>query len=93
MYKSTSFGFENEQVGMESLIEEREEVYKTIINWLNTYDFEEIVRKRRKCMNEIRKPFSKALGETRRSANDVTLGSLLYDCEYNESVGSSTNIG
>jgi len=78
VYKSTSFGFENEPIEMDVLTEERKKVYKTIIHWLDTCDFDEIVRKRRKCMNEIRKSFSKALGETRRSANDVTLWDHSY---------------
>jgi len=78
VYKSTSFGFENESIEIDKLTEERKKVYKTIINWLDTCDFDEILRKRRRCMNEIRKSFSKALGETRRSANDVTLWDHSY---------------
>ncbi len=78
VYKSTSFGFENELIEMDALIEERKKIYKILIDWLNTCDFNEIIRKRRKCMNEIRKSFSKALGETRRSANDVTLWDHSY---------------
>jgi len=78
VYKSTSFGFENESIEMDKLIEERKNVYKVIINWLDTCDFDEIIHKRRSCMNEIRKHFSKALGETRRAANDVTLWDHSY---------------
>ncbi len=76
--KSTSFGFENELVELDSLIEERKKVYRTIINWLGTCNFDEIFRKRQECMNEIRESFLKTLGETRRSANDVALWDHSY---------------
>ena len=78
VYKSTSFGFENEQIEMSELIEERKKVYETIIKWLDTCNFDEIARKRKECLNKIKNSFSKALGETRRSANDVTLWDHSY---------------
>ncbi len=76
-FKSTAFGYENE-IDLGEFEELRKRVYKKLINILNTCNFEEIIGRRKKLLETLRTCFSKALGETQRSANDVTLWDHSY---------------
>ncbi|WP_202319138.1 CRISPR-associated protein Csx11 [Archaeoglobus neptunius] len=78
IYKSTSFGFEEDVIIPQSLKDERVKIYKVLRDWLDSCNIREIIDKRLKILNKIKESFSKTLGETRRSANDVTLWDHSY---------------
>ncbi len=75
-FKSNSFGCDEEiRVDFKT---ERQEVYKKLIEVLGTCNIDTITKKRRMLLQALKDNFSKALGMTARSANDVTLWDHSY---------------
>ena len=72
-FKSTAFGIEKDKINIGVLEKERQEVYKTILNFDKNLDRFELLTKLKK-----EDYFSKALGMTARAANDVTLWDHSY---------------
>lgn len=87
-FKSSAFGYEKE-INIEILLSERKKSYRHIIDYLDSLlvaiscNFDKISTsklkyKRKICFEKIKKSFSKTLGMTARSANDV----LLWEHSY-----------
>ncbi len=76
-FKSSAFGYESEMY-LDELEELRKRVYKWTIKILDTCNFNEIVKRRRELFDVIEECFSKTLGMSARSANDV----LLWEHSY-----------
>ena len=87
-FKSSTFGYEKE-IDITTLLSERKKSYKEIIKYLDSlltaiscnFSYEHITKlknTRENCFEKIKESFSKTLGMTARSANDV----LLWEHSY-----------
>lgn len=76
-YQSNTFGFEKE-IDLSLYENERSKVYDLIIDLLNDCDMNNIWKKRKKFLKNLKESLNKALGMTARAANDVTLWEHSY---------------